>query len=83
MTGLEWILVGVISAMFFTAAVVMLMGGKPPPQAPDTPLSAPSIEEGRNIPVLFGSRMIKSPSIAWWGDVNIVKVEVPGGGKKG
>jgi hypothetical protein len=48
------------------------------------PMKAPSVEEGVNIPVLFGSRMIKNPMIAWWGDVNIIKVDAPsGGGKKG
>ena len=48
-----------------------------------TPMTAPTVQDGVNIPVLFGSRMIKSPMIAWWGDVEITKVEVPGGGKKG
>jgi hypothetical protein len=48
------------------------------------PMTAPTVEEGVNIPVLFGSRMIKTPLIAWWGDVQIVKVDAPaGGGKKG
>ena len=58
---------------------------KKPKEANDipTPMTAPTVQEGVNIPVLFGSRMIKSPMIAWWGDVDIVKVEVPGGGKKG
>lgn len=48
-----------------------------------TPMTAPTVQDGVNIPVLFGSRMIKAPMIAWWGDVGITKVEVPGGGKKG
>jgi hypothetical protein len=46
-------------------------------------LQAPRIEVGVNIPVLFGTRMIKNPIIAWWGDVQIVKTEAPTGGKKG
>jgi hypothetical protein len=50
---------------------------------PPEELSAPSVEDGVNIPVLFGSRMIKSPLIAWWGDVGITKVQAPTGGKKG
>lgn len=50
---------------------------------PTQTMEAPSVTEGQNIPVLFGSRMIKSPLIAWWGDVSIVKVEAPQGGKKG
>ena len=83
MTGLEIFLVVFISSLFLSAAAAFFLGGKPPPQSPDTPLSAPSVEEGSNVYVLFGSRMIKAPLVAWWGDVNIIKVEIPGGGKKG
>lgn len=60
-----------------------LMKTKPQPEPVTQPMSAPSVQDGVNVPVLFGSRMIKAPSIAWWGDVGIVKVEVPGRGKKG
>ena len=60
-----------------------LMKTKPEKEEASTPMTAPSVQDGINIPVLFGSRMIKSPMIAWWGDVGITKVEVPGGGKKG
>jgi hypothetical protein len=46
-------------------------------------LSAPTVEEGGQIPVLFGSRMISAPMIAWFGDTRITKVAVKGKGKKG
>jgi hypothetical protein len=51
-------------------------------EEPVQPMQMPNVEEGENIPVLFGSRMIKSPKIAWWGDVNIIKVPMESGGKK-
>ena len=70
-------------ALPFMIIPFLLMRGKKTTEEPPKSLEAPSIEVGVNIPVLFGSRMIESPSIAWWGDVEIVKVPVPGKGKKG
>ena len=65
-------------------AVAMLLTMKQPKSATqaDTPLESPTIEEGINIPVLFGSRMIKSPRIATWGDLKILKVQVDANKKK-
>ena len=58
-------------------------GDKKSEEEPAQQLEMPTVEEGKNIPVLFGSRMIKNPQIVWWGDVHIVKVPAPKGGKKG
>jgi len=44
----------------------------PPPSLDD--LEAPTAEEGRSIPVLFGRRRIKSPNIVWYGDLNTTPV---------
>lgn len=43
---------------------------------------APTAEEGKVIPVLFGTRDIKSPNIIWYGDVSTTPVKKRGG-KKG
>lgn len=43
------------------------------------PLAVPDTTIGKTIPILFGSRMIKDPSIVWWGDVHIVMEEIPQG----
>lgn len=44
----------------------------PPPSLDD--LEAPTAEEGRSIPVLFGRRRIKSPNVVWYGDLNTTPV---------
>lgn len=59
------------------------MKTKPEKETELTQLSAPTVEEGGQIPVLFGSRMISAPMIAWFGDTRITKVSIPGKGKKG
>ena len=80
MKGWWWFLILGADVIFTTRWM-----NKKPKETKDipTPMTAPTVQDGVNIPVLFGSRMIKSPMIAWWGDVSITKVEVPGGGKKG
>ena len=32
-------------------------------------IDVPTAEEGREIPVLFGCRRIKSPNVVWYGDL--------------
>jgi hypothetical protein len=42
---------------------------------------APTAEEGREIPVLFGTREISGPNIVWYGDVKTVAIRTKGGKK--
>lgn len=46
------------------------------------PLEVPETIIGSTIPVLFGTRPIQQPLLAWYGDVKIVKVKVSTKGKK-
>jgi len=60
------------------AAVLFLLA--PTPKTPQTKvaqLEIPDSELGIAIPVLFGTRQIKSPFLAWYGNVRIVMVEIP------
>lgn len=41
----------------------------------------PTVEEGRKIGILFGSRWIKGPHIFWWGDVRTTPIKSKGGKK--
>lgn len=59
---------------------------KTPPLKTETAqtLQVPSTEIGANIPVVFGTVLIKDPKIAWWGDLLIKKEEITdSAGKKG
>ena len=44
-------------------------------------VEAPTAEEGRAIPVLFGTRDIKGANVVWYGDVKTVAIKKKGGKK--
>jgi len=44
-------------------------------------IEAPTAEEGRSIPVLFGCRKIKSANTVWYGDLKTTPIKVKGGKK--
>ncbi len=41
----------------------------------------PTAEEGREIPVLFGTRDIDGPNVVWYGDLRTVALQKKGGKK--
>ena len=47
-----------------------------PPSISAKKFEVPTAEEGREIPVLFGTRMIAGPNVTWWGDVESIKYEI-------
>ncbi len=57
----------------------------PKPQGQPTPspgeIKAPTAEEGREIPVLFGTRDIEGPNIVWYGHIRTVPIKSKGGKK--
>ena len=56
-------------------------GHKTKPLKP-TAIDVPTSNIGTPIPVIFGTRIIKEPFIAWYGDVSIHKTKVDSQGKK-
>lgn len=59
---------------------------KQPPLKTETAqtLQVPSTDIGANIPVVFGTILIKDPKVAWWGDLLIKKESITNSaGKKG
>lgn len=43
--------------------------------------TAPTAEEGREIPVLFGTRVIEGPNIVWYGALRVEPIKKKAGGK--
>lgn len=71
-------------AVFVVALVVSYaMMPKPQSQPPAGlgDIQAPTAEEGREIPVLFGTRDIKGPNVVWYGDLRSVAIRKKGGKK--
>lgn len=44
-------------------------------------LEAPTAAEGKEIPVLFGTRDISNANIVWYGDISTVPIKSSGGKK--
>lgn len=74
-----WYIVVFIAALFIASSMKPKANSKPPSSMN---LDVPTAEEGRPIPVLFGTRDIKSPNILWYGGVRTTDVKSQGGGKK-
>jgi hypothetical protein len=54
---------------------------KPPEAAGLDQFQLPTAEDGREIPVLFGTRDINGPNIVWYGDLQTVPIKKKAGGK--
>ena len=58
---------------------------KPPsnerPPASLSDIRAPTAEDGRAIPVLFGCRTLRGPNVVWYGHLRTTAIK-SGGGKK-
>lgn len=56
---------------------------KPKPMKPAglDSFNVPTAEAGREIPVLFGTRMIKSSNVVWFGDLRTQPIKKKGGKK--
>ncbi len=72
-----------VYAIIFIVALVIgvAMAPKPQTQPPAgfDEIQAPTAEEGREIPVLFGTRDLKGPNVVWYGDFSSVAVKKSGG----
>lgn len=44
-------------------------------------IQVPTAEDGREIPVLFGSRILAGPNVVWYGDLRTVAIRKKGGKK--
>lgn len=74
---------GYIIVFALTLALSYAMQPKPQktPPASIKDIEAPTAEEGRDIPVLFGRRIIKGPNVTWYGDLRTKPIRSKGGKK--
>lgn len=62
-----------------TSIVASILAPKPPKPQPPKPaglgeFDLPTAEEGRPIPVVFGTVLVRSPNVVWYGDLRTVPV---------
>lgn len=69
----------------FVVSLVVAYAFAPKPQAMKPPgieeVQAPTAEEGREIPVLFGTKDMNAPNVVWYGDIRLVPIKKKGGKK--
>ena len=69
----------------FVVALVLVTALAPKPQSAKPAglgdVQAPTAEEGREIPVLFGTRLCRGPNIVWYGDFETQAIQKKGGKK--
>lgn len=69
----------------FVVALVVAYAAAPKPQSQPPAglgdINAPTAEDGREIPVLFGTRELKGPNVVWFGHLRTVAVKKKGGKK--
>lgn len=65
--------VAYIAVLIVAALISYAMAPKPPIPTPAAlaDFNAPTAEEGREIGVIFGEYLDKSPNVLWWGDLGI------------
>jgi len=70
---------------FFIISTIIqaLLAPKPPKPKPAAlaDFDVPTAEEGRPIPVVFGTVLIRGPNVVWYGDLRNTPIQ-SGGGKK-
>jgi len=81
--------IGVIMAwiyiIIYVIALIAAYALMPKPQSQPPPgidsIKTATAEEGREIPVLFGTKIINSPNIVWYGNFRTVAVKKKAGKK--
>lgn len=76
-----WLIVGWILSLAISIALTPKPKTANPKEAGINEFNAPTAEEGREIPVLFGTRNITGHNCVWYGDLRTVPIKKKGGKK--
>ncbi|MBU6952756.1 hypothetical protein KP814_32075 [Hahella sp. HN01] len=70
--------------VWIVATLVQYALAPKPPQPPAAELKdldAPTADEGRPIPVVFGTVLVRSANVVWYGDLRTTPIKSKGGKK--
>lgn len=71
-----------IQLAWIVIAYIVASALAPKPPSPDRPvlddIEAPTADEGRPIPVVFGSVKVTGPNVIWYGDLKTTKIKSGG-----
>lgn len=72
-------IIGFALALVVTYALAPKPESQPPAGLED--IEAPTAEEGKEIPVLFGCRELRGPNVTWYGHLKTKAIKTKGGKK--
>lgn len=75
-----------VQVAIWVASLVISYALRPKPPGPTPPatlseINVPTAEEGGEIPVVFGSPLIKSANVVYYGNLRVVAIRKKGGKK--
>ena len=72
---------GYIVFLIIVIIVAVALQPKPPGVKPATlsEVDAPTAEQGKPVPKVFGTIVVQSPNIVWYGDLSYTKIMSEGG----
>jgi hypothetical protein len=72
-----------VAVLLISAVVAMALAPKPKPPtaAALNDFQAPTAEEGRAVPVIFGDVWVTGPNVVWFGDLRVSPIKKKGGKK--
>lgn len=77
---MEWVYLAIlITSVILSVALAPKPPQPKPPEISD--IDAPTAEEGRAIPVVFGTAWITGPNVIWHGDLKTTPIKKSGGKK--
>ncbi len=69
--------------ILLAVVVVLAIALQPKPPIPQPPslsdIDVPTAEQGRAIPKVFGTIVVQSPNIVWYGDLGYTAIKSEGG----
>jgi hypothetical protein len=74
-----WYIIVFIVALVAAYSMMPKPQSQPPAGLGD--IKAPTAEEGREIPVIFGTRDVEGPNVVWYGDLRADPIRKKGGKK--
>ena len=62
----------VISLGMSIYTMLTMKNPEPPVPAPNAVNNIPTAEQGKAIPIVFGTRFVTQPNVVWWGNTHNV-----------
>lgn len=74
---------GYLAVMVISAVLSVVLAPKQPKPKPSSlsDFDAPRAEEGKPLPVLFGTKILRGPNVLWYGDLRVDEIKEKGGKK--